>query len=102
MQIFYMDESHSPAPDKAGKTSGMLSQPELCAPTSHSLQPECSRFNHPDVSDRRRAKMMQLLKGKEKAWTAVAQKERPLQLLDLPMDVLKDIIKEVIHGRAAS
>lgn len=97
-----MDESHSPAPDKAGKISGMLSQPELCAPTSHSVQPEFSRSNHPDISDGRRAKMMQLLKGKAKAWTAVAQRERPLQLLDLPMDTLKDIIKEVINSKIAS
>lgn len=94
-----MDETHSLVSDKAGKLSGMLSQLELCAPTSHSIQPEYSRSNHSDTSDGRRAKMMQLLKGKEKAWTAIAQREKPLQLLDLPMDVLKDIIKEVINGK---
>ena len=41
--------------------------------------------------------MMHLLKGKEKDWAPMAQRERPLQLLDLPMDVLKDIMKEVIN-----
>ena len=40
-------------------------------------------------------KMVQLLSGKEKEWTAAMEQKRPLQLLDLPMDVLKEIIKEV-------
>jgi hypothetical protein len=42
-----------------------------------------------------RKKLSKLLKGKEEEWTAVAQKKGPLRLLDLPMDVLKEIIKEV-------
>ena len=40
--------------------------------------------------------MMRPSKGKEKDWAPVAQRKRPLRLLDLPMDVLKDIMKEVI------
>lgn len=37
-----------------------------------------------------------LLKGKEKEWAAVVEnKKGPLRLLDLPMDVLKEIVKEV-------
>src|SRR5277367_1665182 len=44
-----------------------------------------------------RKKLSKLLKGKEEEWTAVAQKKGPLQLLDLPMDVLKEIVKEVSH-----
>lgn len=38
-----------------------------------------------------------LLKEKLDEWTAVAQRTGPLRLLDLPMDVLKEIIKEVTH-----
>jgi hypothetical protein len=45
-----------------------------------------------------RKKLSKLLKGKEEEWTAVAQKKGPLQLLDLPMDVLKEIVKEVRHS----
>ncbi|KAK5248181.1 hypothetical protein LTR16_006547, partial [Cryomyces antarcticus] len=41
--------------------------------------------------------MSRLLKGKDKEWAAVVEKKRPLQLLDLPVDVLKEIIKEVTH-----
>jgi hypothetical protein len=44
-----------------------------------------------------RKKLSKLLKGKEEEWTAVAQKKGPLQLLDLPMDVLKEIVKEVLN-----
>lgn len=40
-------------------------------------------------------KMAQLLKDKEKEWAAAIEKKGPLQLLDLPVDVLKEIIKEV-------
>ncbi|CAG8974157.1 hypothetical protein HYALB_00002796 [Hymenoscyphus albidus] len=44
-----------------------------------------------------RSKISSLLKDREQEWTAVAKKEGPLQLLDLPMDVLKEIVKEVTH-----
>jgi len=43
-----------------------------------------------------RAKISDLLKEKEQEWTAVAEKKGPLRLLDLPMDVLKEIVKEVL------
>ncbi|KAL3424836.1 F-box domain-containing protein [Phlyctema vagabunda] len=43
-----------------------------------------------------KAKISNLLKDKEREWSA-AVRDRPLRLLDLPMDVLKEIIKEVTH-----
>lgn len=39
--------------------------------------------------------LMRSLNGKEKEWTAVAEKKRPLQLLDMPVDILKEIIEKV-------
>jgi hypothetical protein len=43
-----------------------------------------------------RSKISNLLKDKEQEWTAVVKKKKgPLQLLDLPLDVLKEIVKEV-------
>lgn len=42
-----------------------------------------------------RTKISNLLKDKEQEWTAVAERKGPLRLLDLPMDVLKEIVKEV-------
>ena len=40
-------------------------------------------------------KMSQLLNGKEKEWAATAERRGALQLLDLPVDILREIIKEV-------
>lgn len=40
-------------------------------------------------------KLKRLLKGKEKEWTAVAEKKGPLRLLDLPVDILREIINQV-------
>ena len=42
-----------------------------------------------------KTKISNLLKDKEREWTAVAEKKGPLRLLDLPMDILKEIVKEV-------
>lgn len=44
-----------------------------------------------------KTKISHLLKDKEQEWTAVAERKGPLRLLDLPMDVLKEIVKEVRH-----
>ncbi|TGO31157.1 hypothetical protein BPAE_0001g00510 [Botrytis paeoniae] len=46
-----------------------------------------------------RTKIASLLpKDKEQEWSAVVEKRNgPLRLLDLPMDVLKEIVKEVTH-----
>jgi len=40
-------------------------------------------------------KITKLLKGKEREWTAVAEKKGPLRLLDLPVDILQEIITHV-------
>ncbi|KAI1383268.1 uncharacterized protein F4822DRAFT_419954 [Hypoxylon trugodes] len=38
-----------------------------------------------------------LLRGKGREWEAIGAKPRPLQLLDLPVDILRLIVKEVTH-----
>lgn len=62
------------------------------------LQPSqsssCQNFGPRDES-RPQHVVKKLLKGKEKEWTATVEKNRPLQLLDLPLDILKDVVKEV-------
>ncbi len=45
-----------------------------------------------------KTKISSLLKEKEQEWAAVVKKKGPLRLLDLPMDVLKEIVKEVGFG----
>ena len=42
-------------------------------------------------------KISELLKGKEEEWTAVARRAGPLRLLDLPLDLLREILREVSH-----
>jgi hypothetical protein len=59
--------------------------------TSECPAPE--KMERPSVDAR--TKISNLLQDKEQEWTAVAEKKGPLQLLDLPMDVLKEIVKEV-------
>jgi hypothetical protein len=63
---------------------------QMAAPESASL-PEKAQKTGVDV----RTKISNLLKDKEQEWTAVAKKQGPLRLLDLPLDVLKEIVKEV-------
>lgn len=40
-------------------------------------------------------KISELLKEKEREWTEVVRKAGPLQLLDLPLDLLSEILREV-------
>ncbi|KAG0650636.1 hypothetical protein D0Z07_2514 [Hyphodiscus hymeniophilus] len=62
--------------------------------TSESITPlEKTQKSGADV----RTKISNLLKDKEQEWAAVVKKQGPLQLLDLPLDVLKEIVKEVTH-----
>ncbi|KAI1208752.1 uncharacterized protein F4807DRAFT_132652 [Annulohypoxylon truncatum] len=41
--------------------------------------------------------LSKLLRGKGPEWEAIGAKPRPLQLLDLPVDILRLIVKEVTH-----
>ncbi|KAI1780055.1 hypothetical protein F4818DRAFT_163544 [Hypoxylon cercidicola] len=41
--------------------------------------------------------LSKLLRGKGREWEAIKAKPRPLQLLDLPVDILRLIVKEVTH-----
>ncbi|MCJ1362715.1 hypothetical protein MMC16_001821 [Acarospora aff. strigata] len=42
-------------------------------------------------------RVLKRLKGKERDLAIASKKKRPLQLLDLPVDILKEIIREVTH-----
>ncbi|KAI2629675.1 hypothetical protein GGR54DRAFT_628180 [Hypoxylon sp. NC1633] len=41
--------------------------------------------------------LSKLLRGRSREWEAIKAKPRPLQLLDLPVDILRLIVKEVTH-----
>lgn len=71
------------------KPNGYAEQPQMCPNESEALE----KPGKANVDAR--TKISSLLKDKEREWAAVAEKKGPLQLLDLPMDVLKEIVKEV-------
>lgn len=48
-------------------------------------------------SNRTQMLLAKLLQGREREWSGVAEKDKPLRLLDLPVDVLQAIVKEVTH-----
>lgn len=55
-----------------------------------------AQANEANNATKTKAGLARLLKGKESEWAAViAKKKGSLRLLDLPMDVLKEIVKEV-------
>jgi hypothetical protein len=55
-------------------------------------QPECS----PQAQEAAKERIARLLDGKEREWSAVIEK-KPLNLLDLPVDILKEIIQHLPH-----
>jgi hypothetical protein len=82
--------STAPQPSNTLKQSTASPAPGQQMAASESL-PEKIEKNGIDA----RTKISNLLKGKEQEWAAVAERKGPLRLLDLPMDVLKEIVKEV-------
>lgn len=54
---------------------------------------EYAKFRKPAMDPK--TKISSLLKDKEQEWAAVVARKGPLRLLDLPMDILKEIVKEV-------
>jgi len=71
------------------ETNGYADQPRM-----YPNEPEALEKSE-RISIDARTKISSLLKDKEQEWTAVVEKKGPLHLLDLPMDVLKEIVKEV-------
>ncbi|KAL1623976.1 hypothetical protein SLS56_008028 [Neofusicoccum ribis] len=65
----------------------------------HEPAPSGQASAEPMAADAQRSKeaLTKLLNGKEKEWTAIAAKKGPIQLLDLPVDILKAIIDHLPH-----
>jgi hypothetical protein len=83
-----------PKTSAATQPSNVLKQP--ISPSDHQMAPPESLPEKVEkTSVDARTKISNLLKDKEQEWTAVAARKGPLRLLDLPMDVLKEIVKEV-------
>ncbi|KAL0260089.1 hypothetical protein SLS55_005834 [Diplodia seriata] len=80
-----------------------LSSAKLAAPAAHALDHEATPGGQasaePMAADPQRPQeaLTKLLNGKAKEWTAIAEKKGPIQLLDLPVDILKAIIDHLPH-----
>ena len=94
----------SPAADDALRPAeAMHFSDEDENPAELSDAPTRSVHDHPDGASETATsapKVLKHLKGKEKDVAIASRKKRPLQLLDLPVDILKEIIKEVQVNKA--
>lgn len=79
----------------ANSTAGHTEESSSSKGFSHNNSQTTSHESQDGSSQTPSNRISQLLKGKEKEWTAVASKKGPLKLLDLPLDILRDILKEV-------
>ncbi len=59
------------------------------------LPQEAPRESKMEASKSPGRKISELLKEKEREWTDVVRKIGPLQLLDLPLELLTEILREV-------
>ena len=75
-----------------GNTTWEMGTDQMCGYSEVTERPPLSWATDKDSPAE---KLSQLLGEKDKEWTATVEKQRPLRLLDLPVDVLKEIIKEV-------
>lgn len=91
-------KTSSAADDGFLTVEAMYSSDEDEDSTELSDNPTRSVHEHPEVgSDPETSATRALgpLNGKKKHSAMASEKKRPLQLLDLPVDILKEIIKEV-------
>ena len=75
-----------------------MAEKEQHAMNDFTIQPEPAQSKGNDGFAEAAKKLVDLLAGKQKA-LALRRKDGPLELLDLPLDILKCIIKEVRAGR---
>ncbi|KAF1987637.1 hypothetical protein K402DRAFT_462525 [Aulographum hederae CBS 113979] len=76
---------------------------KLAPRTAPGVDPPADRPNAPQPDSESGADatvktgVARLLKGKEKEWAAVTNKQGPLRFLDLPVDILREIISHLPH-----
>jgi hypothetical protein len=91
--IAYDDELASSAPPSPEDV--LLSPKVIEDDVEHSTSSDAPFQDVPQAEEHSpKQTLSKLMKGKEKEWTDVARKG-PLRLLDLPVDILKEIIHQV-------
>jgi len=86
-----------PTNDSASGNASMPNEDDLPSSTLISHKNDAVKVDESHKYGATMSELARRLREKEEMSASVAEKKRkgPLQLLDLPMDVLKDIIKEV-------
>ena len=87
--------AHESDANKAPAFGCQLEESAQAKNGSSKLPQEALRETKMETTKSPGRKISELLKEKEKEWTAVARKLGPLQLLDLPLDLLTEILREV-------
>lgn len=83
---------------------GLVHEADAKAGENQILLPESGAGHKMENQEKTpRAAISNILKEKEQEWASVAAKKGPLKLLDLPLDVLKEIMKDVcFYSQSAS
>lgn len=90
-----MTDRPTPSQPSTSETEKSLNDPGSTS-TSHSTYlPETLQSQSDHGSLDSKDKLSRFLKGKEREWAAATNKNHPLNILDLPTDILRLIIKEV-------
>lgn len=94
----HQHQSSPPKPDNMSPNDKLQPISEAEAPLSSS-QGGVSVDGSPSTSvssrDQNRTTVSKYLKGKEREWNKVSDRKGPLTLLELPVDILRLIVKEV-------
>lgn len=96
-----------PPPSSPPKTDDIMEVYEDYIPVPHTYTPAYkitaiagkedagTRPASATATDRTTSTISKFLKGKEREWDALSQRKGPLTLLELPVDILRLIVKEV-------
>jgi hypothetical protein len=88
-----------PTPHLKCATSGASSYEvsgSMTGPTMTTPMPDIANVEDASKGESgSRKTISKVLKGREHEWESVPRRQGPLKLLDLPVDVLKEIVKEV-------
>lgn len=88
-------QPHECDPNRSPTFGHHPEEPSQAKIASPKLPPEAPRETKVETIKSPGRKLSELLREREQEWTAVARKTGPLRLLDLPLDLLTQILREV-------
>jgi hypothetical protein len=92
-----LDSSTSAAPDLDGLKMTADNRPLATEGMKHPVGDDSTDEESgagPSAREQTSSTLSKFLKGKEREWKAVSDRKRPLTLLELPVDILRLVVKE--------